>query len=141
VFFNGNFSEETIMPINESNIQAPQVAVINPENGKTLGTVLLIGGPVEATKWINTSGPLQGYVIVEGREQLRVAWGNQNEVLLRTEDWQRSVKIITYPPEGESHGYLDFISDPVKVTKVLPNSKTRLLTQRGFAFLQNIFGT
>jgi hypothetical protein len=67
------FGKETIMPINESNIQAPQVAVINPENGKTLGTVLLIGGPVEATKWINTSGPLQGYVIVEGREQLRLA--------------------------------------------------------------------
>jgi hypothetical protein len=84
---------------------------------------------------------LQGYVIVEGREQLRLAWGNQNEVLLRTEDWQRSVTIITYPPEGESPGYLDFTSEPVKVTKALTDSKTRLLTQRGFAILQkNIFG-
>jgi hypothetical protein len=127
------------MPENNTNIQTPIATIINPMNEKVLGTVLLVGGPVEATKWINTSGPLRGYNIIEGREQLRKTWGCQNEVLLRTEGWQRSIKIITYPPEDESHGYLDFTSDPVKIIKLPPESKTRLLTQRGFAFLQSLF--
>jgi len=49
------------MPENNSNIQTPIATIINPMNEKVLGTVLLVGGPIEATKWINTSGPLQGY--------------------------------------------------------------------------------
>lgn len=128
------------MPENKFNIQGHEAIIVNPETKELLGKVSLVGDPVQPAEWINANGPLQGFVIVDGRKQLKKPWNYQEEVLLRTKVWQGTIKIITYPAEGEDHGYLDFTSDLVKLPEWSPESKTSLLTQRGFTFLQSIFG-
>jgi len=129
------------MPENKSEIRRPTAVILNPETEEVIGMISLVGDPVPPTEWINASGPLQGFVIIDGREELKESWTYQEEVLLRNNRWQRSIKLITYPTEGEDQGFLDFTSDYVASPKLSPEVKTKLLTQRGFAFLQSIFGT
>ena len=129
------------MPENESLIDKSIAFVINPETNKSIGRISLVGNPVPATKWINASGPLQGFIIVDGRELIRDAWSYQHEVLLQTYIGQRTIKIVTYPTEGEDQGYLDFTSELEVSPKIQAERKNRLLSKRGFAFLQSLFST
>ncbi len=127
------------MSENESGTQKPNAIIINPTTEKILGQVSLVGDPVPATEWISTNGAIQSFVIVEGKENLKEIWAQQAVVLLRTTHGQRFIKIVTYPSEGENQGYLDYTSDFVISPKLMSERKTRLLTQRGFAFLQSLF--
>ena len=126
------------MSKNKSNRDKSTAIVIDPEAKEHLGTILLVGDPVPTSKLIGGNGPLQGFVLIDGREHLRQVWAHQEEVLLLTKYGQRYIKIITYPTEGENQGYLDFTSE----LEILPKSpsvqKNRMLTQRGFAFLQSL---
>ena len=134
VWYPGIFMSE-----NESNQDKYTANVIDPEKEKVIGQISLIADILPATEWISTNGPLQGFAIQDGRDRLREVWANQEEVLLRTDYKQCFIRIITYPTEGENEGYLDFTSE----LQALPNSpseqKTKILEQRGFAFLQSLF--
>ena len=127
------------MPEYESFPQKSIAIVINQETNKPIGRISLVGNPVPATKWFYSNGPLQGYVIIDGGEFLKDAWSYQNEVLLRTYIGQRTIKIVTYPTDGETQGYLDFTSELEESPKDQSERKTRILTKRGFAFLQSLF--
>ena len=85
--------------------------ILHPDSEKVLGRISLVGDPIPASEWIRTNGPLQGFAIIDGRDQLEQAWVNQDDVLLRTDYGQCSIKIVTYPTEGEDQGYLDFTSE------------------------------
>lgn len=127
------------MTENESYPQKSIAIVTNQETDKLIGRISLVGNPVPATKWINANGPLQGFVIIDGREFLKDAWSHQTEILLSTYIGQRTIKIVTYPTEGEDQGYLDFTSDLEVFPTNQSEGKTRISTKRGFAFLQSLF--
>ena len=124
---------------NENSTHKSNAIIVNPATEKILGQVSLVDDPVPATEWISTNGALQGFKIVDGMEQLKGIWAQQEVVLLRTTHGQRFIKIITYPSDGENQGYLDYTSDFVLSPKLTSERKSRLLTQRGFAFLQSLF--
>ena len=127
------------MSENGNSTHKSNAVIINPATEKVLGQVCLVGDTVPATEWISTNGALQSFVIVDGREQLKGIWAQQKVVLLRTTHGQRFIKIITYPSDGENQGYLDYASDIVLSPKLTSERKSRLLTKRGFEFLQSLF--
>ena len=127
------------MSENGNSTHKSNAVIINPATEKILGQVSLVGDPVPVTEWISTNGALQSFVIIDGRDQLKGIWAQQEAVLLRTTHGQRFIKIITYPSDGENQGYLDYTSDFVLSPKLTSERKTRLLTHRGFAFIQSLF--
>ena len=129
------------MPESKLYLHKPTFAVIDPQTNKQLGQISLIGEPVPASEWMSVSGSLQGFVILDGMNNLRRVWINQDEVLLRTEYMQRYIKITTYPADGEKQGYLDFVGEFEKIQAAPSKSKVRISTQRGLAFLQSLLGT
>ena len=129
------------MSDNKSDLGKSAVQVIDPETGKLLGRIFLIGDLVPTSEWFGSSGHLQNFNIVEGERRLRQAWENQEEVLLRTDYGQRFIKFVTYPTEGENQGYLDYTSELEPAPKSSSGQKNRLLTQRSIAFLQSLFST
>ena len=84
--------------------------LIDPQTGRLLGEIYLVGDPVEADAMSSSNGLLQAYTIVSEEENLWRAWVAQQKVLLRTENSQRVVRIVTYPTKRNQHGYLDIIS-------------------------------
>jgi hypothetical protein len=127
------------MSENESNHEKYTAIVIDIDTEEILGRISLVGDPVPATEWISANGPLQGFAIQDGRDHLWQVWANQEEVLLRTDTGEYSIRIVTYPTEGENQGYLDFTSELQAVPNLSSEGKTRILAQRGFAFLQSLF--
>ena len=115
--------------------------LIDPETKETFGKVSLVGDPISASQWISTSGNVQSFVILGDREELWDVWVQQREVLLRSQSSQRLVKIVTYPAEGETQGYLDFISESQEIIKEQPKLKQSNRTPKGLAFLQSLLGT
>lgn len=115
--------------------------LIDPQTKETFGKISLVGDPISATQWISASGNMQSFVILGNREDLWNIWVEQKEVLLRSNDNQRLVKIVTYPAEGETQGYLDFIGEAQDIEKERPRSKQNNRTPRGLAFLQSLLGT
>lgn len=123
----------------ENLITDPSIAIIvDPQTKKTLGGLRLVGEPVQPSEWIQASGELQSFEILGDRSELWDVWVQQKEVFLRTETGQRLVKIMTYPADGETQGYLDFVGTfehfPAK-------SNTRISTLKGLAFIQSLLGT
>ena len=125
--------------MSEDSTHKSNAIIVNPATEKILGQVSLVGDPVPATEWISTNGALQSFEIVDGMEQLKGIWTQQEAVLLRTTHGQRFIKIVTYPSDGENQGYLDYTSDFVLSPKLTSERKSRLLIKRGFAFFQSIF--
>jgi len=124
---------------NENSTHKSNAIIVNPATEKILGQVSLVDDPVPATEWISTSGALQSFEIVDGMEQLKGIWAQQEVVLLRTTHGQRFIKIITYLSDVENQGYLYYTSDFVLSPKLTSERKSRLLIKRGFAFLQAMF--
>jgi hypothetical protein len=116
-------------------------AIVDPQTNTQLGQISLIGEPFSATEWMSSSGSLQSFVIVDGMNNLRRVWTDQEEVLLRTEFVQRYIKIVTYPAEGEKQGYLDCTGDFERIQDESTKSIPRISVRRGLAFLQSILGT
>ena len=83
--------------------------ILDPQTGKSLTKIFLVGDPVPADRMISTSGKLQGYVILSKKENLWRPWMEQQKVLLRTKDMQHLVRIVTFPTTGDQQGYLDVI--------------------------------
>jgi hypothetical protein len=127
------------MTENEANHDKSAAIIFDPDTEEVLGRITLVADSMPATEWISTKGPLQGFAIKDGRDHLQQVWVNQDEVLLRTDYGQCFVRIITYPTEGEDQGYLDFTSELQALPSVPSERKTRILTQRGYAFLQSLF--
>jgi len=113
--------------------------IVDPQSEDILGKIFLVGDPVSASEWIGSSGPLQRFEIVAGMDDLRMVWAHQEEVLLLTRLGQRKIKILTYPTEGETQGYLDFTSDIKPYNQTQSISKPSI--RRGLAFIQSILGT
>jgi hypothetical protein len=84
--------------------------IIDPQTGRLLGQIHLVGEPVEADVMTSSSGLLQAYVIVSEKENLWRAWVAQQKVLLQTENSQRLARIVTYPTRKGTKGYLDIIN-------------------------------
>ena len=84
--------------------------IIDPRTGKHMARISLVGKPVPADVMSSASGHLQGYIILSEQENLWRAWVEQLRVLIRTEDIQRVVRIVTYPADKDKQGYLDIIS-------------------------------
>ena len=124
---------------NPSNHQN-NVFVISPENNKIIGQLNLIGNPVQVSNLFTNKGSLQRFEIIDGHESLKEVWSYQTEVLLRIKKWQRAVRIITYPTDGENQGYLDFTSEVSEATSFSSAGKAQNLTKKGFSFLQSLFG-
>ena len=122
-----------------SKLQNNTANILNPKTNKQIGQIVLIGDQVPATEWINAQGPLQSFVVLEGREHLKTVWMSQAEVLLQVNGNQGLVKIVTYPSEGEDQGFLNFTSEFSKAPDNPSARKSRLLTQRGFSFIQSLF--
>ena len=124
---------------NESSNQKSIAILVDPDTEKLLGRISFVGNPVPATEWILTNGPLQGFEIIDGRDQLQKVWAYQKEVLLRTSYGRCFVRLVTYPTEDENQGYLDYTSD----FEILPETQSEpmlnWLRQRGIALLQSIF--
>ena len=112
--------------------------VIDPLTEKCLGEIHLAGDSMPASDWIDASGELQSYSILGSRSELWQIWVNQKEVLLRTKLGQRPARIITYPAEGETEGYLDYIG----VFEAYPSEpEAKHTVQKGLAFIQSLLGT
>jgi hypothetical protein len=77
--------------------------------------------------------------VIEGIDELRQVWHYQEEVLLLTKIGQRKIKIITYPTEGETQGYLDYVSE-LKPHNA-PQSSLKPIVQRGLAYIQSLLRT
>ena len=120
----------------KSNIQESIACIFNPETEKLLGRILIIGNPVPSSEWISANGSLQSFVIVDGRERLKRVWAYQEEVLLRKNYEQCSIKITIFPTDDQNQGYIDYTSDFEISSKVQSEGKTKLLPQLRFAFLQ-----
>jgi hypothetical protein len=112
--------------------------IVDPQSDKSLGGVNLLGDPISSDGWISANGQMQSFELVSDRADLWDVWIHQKEVYLRTEKGQRLVRIMTYPAEGESQGFLDMHGDfeffPAK-------SKSRISAQRSLAFIQSLLGT
>jgi hypothetical protein len=115
--------------------------LIDPQTDESFGKISLVGDPISASQWISASGDLQSFVILGSREDLWDVWVQQKEVLLRSKYSQRLVKIVTYPAEGETQGYLDLISEAQELVREQPKLEQTKRTQRGLAFLQSLLST
>ena len=123
----------------EADSYKSEAIIIDPESKEKLGKISLVGEPVPISDWIDSKGPLQRFVIVEGVSDLRDTWYRQEEALLLTKLGQRYIRIVTYPTDGETEGYLDFTSE-IKPYETVP-AKSKLTVQRGLAYLQSLLGT
>jgi hypothetical protein len=113
--------------------------IVDPQSENILGEIFLVGEPVSASEWIGSNGLLQRFEIIDGMDDLRMVWANQEEVLLQTNYGQRKIKIVTYPTEGETQGYLDYTSEIKPYNQTQSVSKPSI--QRGLAFIQSLLGT
>ena len=125
--------------------------LIDPQTNESFGKISLVGDPVSASQWIGTSDDLQSFAILGDREELWDVWVQQKEILLRYNHLreriaallshsQRLVKIVTYPAEGETEGYLDFIGEAEELEKEQPKSKFINRPIKRFAFIQSLLG-
>ena len=114
--------------------------LIDPQTNESFGKISLVGDPVSASQWIGTSDDLQSFAIMGDREELWDVWVQQKEILLRYNHSQRLVKIVTYPAEGETEGYLDFIGEAEELEKEQPKSKFINRPIKRFAFIQSLLG-
>ena len=109
-----------------NDINTLSVFLIDPQSKKQIGEISLSGDPVPATEWIDSNGPLQGFVILDGMDNLRNAWVYQEEILLCTDLGQQLIKIVTFPSDGEDSGFLDYTGDFEKYQTVTQKSKFRI---------------
>ena len=117
-----------------------EATIIDSLNGKPLGQISLQGKPVRADELLSSSGNVQGYTISSGMEHLWDAWFDQKAITLRIGDIQQKAKIITYPTDGETDGYLDWIKGTRE--RFVEDRRFRPVFQarKGLALLQALLG-
>lgn len=128
------------MPESQMNPKPFDGLIVDPQSQAVLGRIRLVGGPVQASQWVSNSGSLQGFVIVGDRDDLWDVWAAQRPVLLRGKSTQRLIRIMTYPADGEQHGFFDYVGEAHAIPVDTKKSKGMDATRRGLAYLQSLFG-
>jgi hypothetical protein len=118
-----------------------EATILNPQTGKSLAEIVLIGDLIKADRLISESGRLQGFKILSGQGELQEAWFDNEKLLVRSGDIQQLVKIATFPTEGENPGYFDLIPG----TKEFLEKEAKLglspRAKRRLAIIQTLLGS
>jgi hypothetical protein len=118
-----------------------EATIIDPQTGKSLAEIVLIGDLIKANRLISQSGHLQGFKILSGRGELQEAWFDNQKLLVRSGDIQQLVKVATFPTEGENPGYFDLIPGTKEFLKQEAKSGLNTRAKRRLAIIQTLLGS